>query len=267
MNPISPTSPASSGISLAGTASQSALGRDDFLQLLVTQLRNQDPTSPQNSSEFAAQLAQFTSVEQLTNISQSMTGQAQQLAALAQAVGLVGQGQAALGGQLANRIDLQSASTLIGQTVQVQSPAVAWDGTAPVDIGVYLAGDAREVEVTIRNAAGDVVRVLRTGARDAGTTPVTWDGAGADGQPLPPGSFTASVRALDDTGAAVAAAPSLSGRVDRLTVEADGVFLWVGGQRVPFSALLTVEGGAPPSPSPAPPPAPTPPPSAPPLPL
>jgi len=258
MNPISALPTASPAASLAGTASQSALGRDDFLQLLVTQLQNQDPTSPQNSSEFAAQLAQFSSVEQLTHISASMQGQAQQLAALAQAVGLVGAGQAAMAGQLSNRIDLQSASSLIGQTVQVQSPAVAWDGSAPVDVHVHLAAPAREVEVTIRDAAGDVVRVLRTGAREAGTAPVTWDGAGSDGQPLPAGAYTASVRAIDSSGDEVAASPTLTGRVDRITVEAEGVFLWVGSQRIPFDALLTIEGGALPAPPPLPTPTPSP---------
>lgn len=259
MTPITSTSAASPAASLAGTASQSALGRDDFLQLLVTQLQNQDPTSPQSSSEFAAQLAQFSSVEQLTNISQSMSGQAQQLTALAQAIGMVGAGQTAMAGQLSNRIDLQSASGLIGQTVQVQSPAVAWDGSSPVAVNVHLGGAAREVEVTLRNAAGEVVRVLRTGAQDAGTNTVTWDGAGSDGQPLPPGTYTASVTALSPTGAPVAASPSLTGRVDRITVEAEGVFLWVGGQRIPFNHLLTVEGGPVPVPPPLPDPPPTPP--------
>ena len=258
MNPITTSSAAPSGAPpLAGAASQSALGRDDFLQLLVTQLRNQDPTSPQSSSEFAAQLAQFSSVEQLTNISQSMTGQAQQLAGLARAIGQVSAGQGAMAGQLSNRIDLQSASGLIGQTVQVESDAVAWNGTEPAAVRVHLGGAVREVEVTIRNAAGETVRVLRAGAHAAGTLDLAWDGAGTDGQPMPPGSYTASVRATDSAGAPVAAAPAFTGRVDRITVENDGVFLWVGGRRVPFQSLLTIESGVPPAP-PVPAPSPTP---------
>ena len=50
-----------------------SLGEDAFLQLLVTQLKNQDPTQPQDSSQFVAQLAQFTSLEKLTSMNQSLT--------------------------------------------------------------------------------------------------------------------------------------------------------------------------------------------------
>jgi flagellar basal-body rod modification protein FlgD len=50
------------------------LGRDAFLQLLTTQLAHQDPTQPQDDGQFIAQLAQFSSLEQLTNISQTLTG-------------------------------------------------------------------------------------------------------------------------------------------------------------------------------------------------
>lgn len=262
MLPISATSPMTPAASLAGAAGSSGMGRDAFLHLLVTQLRNQDPTSPQSGSDFAAQLAQFSSVEQLTQISQAMAGQGQQLGVLAQALMMVRAGQAEMAGQLSTRIDLQSASGLIGQTVQVASPAVAWDGAGPTAVNVHLGGDAREVEVTLRNASGDVVRVLRVGAHDAGTHAIAWDGAGADGQPLPPGTYTASVSATGAEGASVAAAPTITGRVDRITVEGDGVFLWVGGQRISFNALLTVESGSLPPPAPAPVPTPSPAPPA-----
>lgn len=263
MTPITATPTVGPAPSLAGAAGASGLGRDAFLQLLVTQLRNQDPTSPQSGSEFAAQLAQFSSVEQLTQISQAMAGQGQQLGLLAQALMMVRAGQAEMAGQLSGRIDLQSASSLIGQTVQVRSDAVAWDGAGPVDIPVHLAGAAREVEVTLRNASGDVVRVLRVGPQAAGTATLAWDGAGTDGQPLPPGTYTASVSATSSTGSPVTASPALTGRVDRITVEGDGVFLWVAGRRIPFNHLLTIEAGAAPPPAPpmpAPTPAPVPPP-------
>jgi flagellar basal-body rod modification protein FlgD len=76
--------------SVVNNSPQATLGKDDFLKLLVTQLQNQDPTSPTDSSAFMSQLAQFSSLEQETNISQSVDGLAT-TAAVTQGIGLIGQ--------------------------------------------------------------------------------------------------------------------------------------------------------------------------------
>ncbi|WP_420456788.1 flagellar hook assembly protein FlgD [Rubrivirga sp.] len=230
---------------LAGGAGSSALGRDEFLQLLVAQLRNQDPTSPQNGHEFAAQLAQFSQVEQLTNISASMAGQARQVAALAGAIDGLRAGQAGMTSQLTGRIDLQSATALIGQTVEMAGATVAWAGTGEAPIPVRLDGAAREVEVTIRDADGALVRTMRTGALSEGDHELSWDGALDDGSAAPEGAYTVSVSALGPEGEPVRATAVTRGTVDRLTVERDGLFLWVGGRPIPFQSLLSVvPGGA-----------------------
>ena len=243
MSTISPltasTSAASTG-TLTGATGSPDLGRDEFLQLLVAQLRNQDPTSPQDGHEFAAQLAQFSSVEQLTNIDASLSSQAELLTELAGALTELQAGQSQMASELAGRIDLQAASGLIGQTVQVSNGAVAWSGEGSAPIALRLSGDVREVTVTIRDAEGDVVRTLRADALAAGDHTLTWDGAQSDGSPAPAGTYTAEVSAVGTDGQAVDTTPVLTGTVDRLTVESDGVFLWIGDRRVPFDALLAV---------------------------
>ena len=236
----SPSSAASSA--LAGATGSAALGRDEFLQLLVAQLRNQDPTSPQQGHEFAAQLAQFSSVEQLTQIGSTLSSQSGQLAALASALEGVQTGQAALASTLGGRIDLQAAAGLVGQTVEVASGALPWDGAAAAPVTVRLAGAVREVEVVVRDADGAVVRTLRTGPLGAGDHDVVWDGTLDDGSTAPAGAYTASVSAVGPDGKPAAATPVLRGAVDRLSVESGGVFLWVGSQKVPFGSLLSVAG-------------------------
>ncbi len=230
--------------SFASPAGGSTLGRDEFLQLLVAQLRNQDPTSPQDGHEFAAQLAQFSQVEQLTNINESMAGQAQRFGALAGAIDGLRAGQIGMADQLSGRMDLQSATALIGRTVEMAGATVEWAGTGEATVPVRLGGDVREVELTVRDADGAVVRTIRTGALDEGDHDLTWDGALNDGSAAPEGAYTVAVSAVGPDGEPVAATAVTRGTVDRLTVEKDGVFLWVGGRPIPFQSLLSVVPGS-----------------------
>ena len=71
--PIGQTTPGTTNTASAVPASQKGLGKDAFLQLLVTQLQHQDPTKPQADGEFIAQLAQFSTLEQLTEIQKTLT--------------------------------------------------------------------------------------------------------------------------------------------------------------------------------------------------
>ncbi|TVQ26671.1 MAG: flagellar hook assembly protein FlgD [Spirochaetaceae bacterium] len=73
----------------SGEGSRTELGRDDFLRILITQLQNQDPTEPMDDREFIAQMAQFSSLEQITNMSEEFRRLSGLLSG-SQAVGLIG---------------------------------------------------------------------------------------------------------------------------------------------------------------------------------
>ena len=75
--------------SVTNNSPSAVLGKDDFLKLLVTQLQNQDPTNPTDSSTWMAQLAQYSSLEQMTNVAQSV-GQLVTSSSLTQGVELIG---------------------------------------------------------------------------------------------------------------------------------------------------------------------------------
>ncbi len=248
MNPLGPTSSSdltpSAAATLAGSTGNATLGRDEFLLLLVAQLRNQDPTSPQEGHEFAAQLAQFSSVEQLTNIGTAMASQSNQLSALASALQGIQAGQTTMADQLSGRIDLQAATSLVGQTVEVASDALAWSGSGEVPIHLRIGSEVREVTVTIRDADGAAIRTIRTGTLAEGDHDLSWDGTLADGSPAPEGAYTADVTAIGADGLPASATPFTRGTVDRLTVESDGVRLWIGDQAVPYEALLSIGGGS-----------------------
>lgn len=227
-----PTSPATP----PSTFGDPSLGKDEFLNLLVAQLRNQDPMNPQEGHEFVAQLAQFSSVEQLANISATLNAHSGQLAALAEGMSASAAQQAAL----TSGMNLSTASALIGQTVEVGGNEIGWNGSDPAAFGFELAGAASDVEVTVRDAAGNVVRTFALGGQGEGTHNLTWDGRDDDGAPLPEGNYTFEVDAQNADGDDVAATSYVRGTVDRITIESGGVSLWFGGRSLPLSDLRSI---------------------------
>jgi flagellar basal-body rod modification protein FlgD len=181
-NQTSPLAAAASAAVPTLPASQQ-LGQNDFLNLLVTQLKNQDPLKPVDNQEFVAQLAQFSQLQQST-----------------QQVGLLQQ-------LITAQADTQQYSLLpmIGHQVSVSGSLIQL-GSGPTTLSYSLADQAASVSVTIVNANNQAVRALNLGAQSAGTQQVQWDGEDQNGTPLNPGTYRYAVTAVDQNGNAVAVA-------------------------------------------------------------
>ncbi|MEX0601350.1 MAG: flagellar hook capping FlgD N-terminal domain-containing protein [Rhodothermales bacterium] len=205
------------------TAPGGALGRDEFLQLLVTQLANQDPMNPMDGQEFAAQLAQFTSVEQLVNISDVLAQNGE------------------MNGMLAQSINSGVAAGLIGKSIEAGGNTVAWNGSDPAEMKFELASSAQNVKITIKDSAGITVRELEIGGRAAGKQTFEWDGATNQGHAATTGSYTFDVAAVDPSGSAVDVRTFTQGTVDRITFGQDGISIWIGGYSVPMSEVSSVQ--------------------------
>ena len=238
--PLSPSDTAAYGTSNLFSGADKSLDRDAFLQLLVTQLSNQDPLNPQEGHEFAAQLAQFSSVEQLSNISGTLASHSKLLADLATGMGEAAARQDALAESVGQRSDLASAAGLIGQTVEAKGGYAVWNGSAPPTLGIDLASPAASVRVVVRDASGAAVRTMDVGHLGRGRQTVSWDGLGDDGQPAPPNTYTFTVEAAGPDGDAISAAPYTQGRVDRVTIEPDGIRFWIGPHAVPMGNLISL---------------------------
>ena len=117
-----------------GPLGSQTLGEKDFLLMLITQLTNQDPLNPMEGSEFASQLAQFTSVEQLLSLNETLAGQGEIFNMLAETMGesLVAQGQ--MLGLLSDSLNRSAATSLVGASVDVPGNAVHWDGATPAPL-------------------------------------------------------------------------------------------------------------------------------------
>lgn len=240
-----PTTYSLPDFSQAGNTTQisdrsSELNRDDFLQLLVAQLANQDPTNPQNGQEFAAQLAQFSSVEQLTNISQTLALHSEQLALLSEGTAAAATQQAALAQMIGDRTTLSAATALIGQTVEAPGNTTVYDGSSPSPLSFELAKPAAQVTITVRDASGHVVRTLTPGHLGGGSHAGTWDGLTDDGTPAEPGAYTFSVEAADADGDPIDVTTYTRGRIDRISIDEEGAKLWIGPHAIALNDVLQV---------------------------
>jgi flagellar basal-body rod modification protein FlgD len=228
MNPIDTTAPAGAfppadtGTTAQDTGSQ-IMGRDDFLRLLVTQLNNQDPLNPMNGQEFAAQLAQFSSVEQLLNINESLTAQGE------------------MTGLLAQNINNGVATGLIGKEVVALGDQIGLSGSGTVPISFELPNAASDVTVTIQDASGNLVRTINLGSKGAGEHEVEWDGEATAGGRLPEGVYSLAINGTDADGNTVTAETAMRGTVDRVSFGPEGILLWMGDVSVTLSAVKSVQ--------------------------
>jgi len=195
------------------------LGKTEFLSLLVTQLKNQDPLQPMDNTEFVAQLAQFSNVEQLVSVNQGIN---------------------MLGMQQMSMSNAQAAS-LIGKEVEVRSDAFSV-GAADTEVsaGFSLDGDAADVKVNIRDAAGSVVRTIELGAQSEGEVSFDWDLRDDNGVAMPPGTYRIDVAAVDADGGNITWNPKVRGTVEGVTYDAGYPELVLGGVKAQMSDILGV---------------------------
>lgn len=178
------TTPASGGISGALSGNQQ-LGQNDFLKLLVTQLKNQDPLKPMDNTAFVAELAQFSQLDQSTKQVQLLEK------------------------SIAQQTDSMQYTLLpmIGRNVQVEGSLIDLNnGSAKLKYA--LEREASTVRVTIQDKQGKAIRILDLGTQSAGKQEVQWDGRNQNGQLMPNGTYQYQVLAKDVKGGAVVAAPS-----------------------------------------------------------
>jgi flagellar basal-body rod modification protein FlgD len=172
-----PASSAGAAPSLSSAEGTRTLGQDEFLKLLVAQLKNQDPLKPMENTAFVAELAQFSQLEQA----------AKQVTLL----------ERSLAAQTANLP--YALLALVGRQVTVSGGVVQADG-GPVPLTYALDRDAADVQITLMNMQNQLVRTLGGGPQGAGAQTVTWDGRDQSGRPLPPGVYRFAVTAIDRQG-------------------------------------------------------------------
>ena len=186
----------------------------DFLNMLMTQLQNQDPTSPMDSDQFTSELVQFASVEQQIDTNQSLTS-------------LI---------QLTQGSEVIQGSQMIGQQVTVQSTQVPLEnGSATVNIS---APAAEPVSIAITNSSGVTVYNGSLNAQ-AGNNTWTWNGTDNAGDSVPNGVYTLTPTATGAAGSSTLTF-TVTGTATGVTESNNTVQLQLGALSVPFSSITSV---------------------------
>ncbi len=194
------------------------LGKDDFLQLLTTKLRYQDPMNPMEDHEFIAQLAQFSSLEQMQNINETMQTQI----------------------LLTQSTNNALATSLIGKDVQALGNSISLEeaGTAEISMELQAAAD---VTVRIYDKDGTVVRTLAAGSMEAGVNSTTWDGLDTGGESLPAGTYTYEVTAIASDKTTVGVTTYTTGHVTGVEFVNGAAELLVNGVHIPLSDVIRID--------------------------
>ncbi len=202
---------------LGSLESNASVGRDDFFQMLIAQLENQDPLNPLDGTDFTAQLAQFSSLEQLYNINEQME----------------------LAGLYQSSLNSAGAASLIGKEITANGDSVIVDGDS-TDISYNLESEAGKVTLTIYDEDGLLVDKIEAGTEGlkAGESSITWDSSGVDS-----GTYTFEVSAISMDGDEIAVDTVMHGTVTGLTFVDGNPFLKVGDQTISFGDLLSVSEG------------------------
>ena len=196
----------------SSTRTQS-MGREEFLALLVAQLKNQDPLSPMDSMDFTTQLAQFSSLEQLYNVNASVQGLSayQQGMYNAQAVSLIGKQVVAEGG---NNFVLAGDSA---------------------EISYELLADAQNISVSIFDEAGQQVAVLSPGSQNQGVRTLVWDAGDAAF-----GVYSFRISALDVQDCPVDVQAMLTGPVTGIEFSDNAIWLTVNGRQISMESVHAI---------------------------
>lgn len=148
-------------------AGNNELGKNEFMELMIAQLKNQNPLEPQDNGEFISQLAQFSSLEEMQGLSQSVDDVASQF----------------------RSTQALQASAMVGRTVLAPSEVGILGAEGEITGTVEVPASTGGLRISIESQNGERVRQIDMGASQAGVASFKWDGTDGNGNALPPGPY------------------------------------------------------------------------------
>jgi flagellar basal-body rod modification protein FlgD len=197
--------------------SKTSLQEADFLTLLVAQLTHQDPLNPMEDTDMTSQLAQFSSLTQLTKINDGIQS-------LNTAM---------------TQTDLLSAASYIGKDIKAEGYKISLAEGSASTIYYGFSESVTEIYMNIYDSEGAIVRTVELGSKEAGTYQYKWDGRNESGTLLADGTYGVGILGKDVDGKAVMVQTEISGTVDAVVNESGTQYLRLKDGR--FVSFLNVK--------------------------
>lgn len=196
----------------------SVMGKEDFLTLLVAQLQHQDPLNPADGTEFTAQLAQFSSLEELKNINDTLSKQDVYQSTL-------------------NNIQ---STNFIGKTVTATGDMFTVNDGSASPIQFDLKNDADSVYLKIYDQFGTFITDIDAGFMHAGEQQVVWDGRNAEGTIVPDGAYTFTTMAMKTDGSPIDSTSYTTGTVTGVEYASGDTYLLIEDNKIPIVSVIRI---------------------------
>ncbi|MEW6193521.1 MAG: flagellar hook assembly protein FlgD [Bacteroidota bacterium] len=203
------------------SSNNSTLDKDDFLKLMIAQLKNQDPLNPLDGTDYASQLAEFSSLEQLTNLNSYMQQSIDTNYLLTQS------------------INNTLMANLIGKEVKIDGETLSVVGQENIDIGYNLPAQAKNVNIKIVDSNGTVVKTIEAPV-EAGSNKVSWDLYDNNGTKVNNGGYTIEIEAYNMSGEQMTVSSYKIGIIDGIRYTDDGTMLVIDGAEYSISDIIEV---------------------------
>ncbi len=210
--------PASANTDSTPAVFQKSMGKDDFLKLLIAQLAAQDPLSPMEAQDFSAQLAQFSSLEQITQVNANLESIR----------------------KLEESLSNFSAINLIGKLVDAPGNSFDFTSGGTKVLSYNLGQDAASVKIEIFDTSGKKVDTQNLTNQLAGANQIIWDGKDSTGKALNSGNYTFQVTAETKTGNFVTTSTFASGLVTDVVFKDNKAFALVNGEPLAVDELTRI---------------------------
>lgn len=218
------TSIMNTGTSYRNQGASGELGKDDFLNLMLQQLKYQDPMEPLDSSEYTAQLAQFSELEQMQNMNDNLTS------------------SITANFQLAQSVNNTMAASLIGKEVKLDGKTIYYTDTdqASQKLGYTLPEEVVSTKIEVYDSKGNLVRTIDDLPEQKGDHKLSWDFTDDNGENVPAGNYTFKVVAKASNGEELSINSFKIGTIDAVRYTENGTVLMVNGNQYSLSDIFEI---------------------------